>query len=77
MLRRNLTIGAGIVTGIAATMLLRHRTPISFRGRIAFVTGGSRGLGLRNRRTTRATSFATNRVRGDDSFVSYQTRESL
>jgi NAD(P)-dependent dehydrogenase (short-subunit alcohol dehydrogenase family) len=46
MLGRNLTIGAGIAAGIAATMLLRHRTPISFRGKTAFVTGGSRGLGL-------------------------------
>jgi short-subunit dehydrogenase len=46
MLGRNLTIGAGIATGIAATLLLRRRTPISFRGRTAFVTGGSRGLGL-------------------------------
>jgi hypothetical protein len=27
---RNLTIAAGIATGIAATMLLRQRTPISF-----------------------------------------------
>jgi NAD(P)-dependent dehydrogenase (short-subunit alcohol dehydrogenase family) len=43
---RNLTIAAGIATGIAATMLLRQRTPISLRGRTAFVTGGSRGLGL-------------------------------
>jgi short-subunit dehydrogenase len=46
MLARNLTIGAGIATGIAATFFLRRRTPISFRGRTAFVTGGSRGLGL-------------------------------
>ena len=46
MLGRNLTIGAGIAAGIAATMLLRRRTPISFRGKTAFVTGGSRGLGL-------------------------------
>jgi hypothetical protein len=43
---RNLTIAAGIATGIAATMLLRQRTPMSLRGRSAFVTGGSRGLGL-------------------------------
>jgi short-subunit dehydrogenase len=46
MLGRNVTIGAGIAAGIAATMLLRRRTPISFRGKTAFVTGGSRGLGL-------------------------------
>lgn len=46
MQARNLTIAAGIATGIAATMLLRQRAPISFRGRSAFVTGGSRGLGL-------------------------------
>lgn len=43
---RNLTVAAGIATGIAATLLLRQRTPISLRGRTAFVTGGSRGLGL-------------------------------
>ena len=43
---RNLTIAAGIATGIAATMLLRQRTPLSLHGRTAFVTGGSRGLGL-------------------------------
>ncbi|HZQ94650.1 MAG TPA: SDR family NAD(P)-dependent oxidoreductase, partial [Candidatus Sulfotelmatobacter sp.] len=46
MLGRNLTIAAGIAAGIAASTLLRRRTPISFRGKIAFVTGGSRGLGL-------------------------------
>lgn len=46
MLGRNLTVGAGIAAGIAATMLLRRRAPISFRGKTAFVTGGSRGLGL-------------------------------
>jgi len=46
MLGRNLTIGTGIAAGIAATMLLRRRRPISFRGKTAFVTGGSRGLGL-------------------------------
>jgi short-subunit dehydrogenase len=46
MLGRNLTIGAGIAAGIAATMLLRRRTPISFCDKTAFVTGGSRGLGL-------------------------------
>jgi len=43
---RNLTIAAGIAAGIAGTMLLRNRIPISLRGRTAFVTGGSRGLGL-------------------------------
>jgi NAD(P)-dependent dehydrogenase (short-subunit alcohol dehydrogenase family) len=46
MLGRNLTIGAGIAAGMAATLLLRRRSPISFRGKTAFVTGGSRGLGL-------------------------------
>ena len=46
MLGRNLTIGAGIAAGMAATLLLRRRAPISFRGKTAFVTGGSRGLGL-------------------------------
>lgn len=46
MLGRNLTVGAGIAAGIAATMLLRRRAPMSFRNRSALVTGGSRGLGL-------------------------------
>lgn len=46
MQTRNLTIAAGIATGIAATMFFRQRAPISLRGRTAFVTGGSRGLGL-------------------------------
>lgn len=46
MQARNLTVAAGIATGIAATLLFRRRAPINFRGRTAFVTGGSRGLGL-------------------------------
>jgi len=43
---RGLTIGAGIAAGIAATMLRRLGSPISFRNQTVFVTGGSRGLGL-------------------------------
>lgn len=46
MRTRNLTIAAGIATGIAASLLRRYRTPVGFRNKIAFVTGGSRGLGL-------------------------------
>jgi short-subunit dehydrogenase len=46
MFGRNITIGAGIAAGIAATILVRRRTPISFQNKTAFITGGSRGLGL-------------------------------
>ena len=46
MFTRNVSIGAGIAAGIAATLLIRQRTPIRFRDKTAFVTGGSRGLGL-------------------------------
>jgi NAD(P)-dependent dehydrogenase (short-subunit alcohol dehydrogenase family) len=46
MVLRNLSVGAGIALGVAASMLLRQRKPISLRGRTVFVTGGSRGLGL-------------------------------
>ena len=46
MFGRNITIGAGIAAGIAATILVRHRTPVSFQNKAAFITGGSRGLGL-------------------------------
>lgn len=46
MFVRNLTIGAGIAAGIAATMLLRRRVSLDLRNQVAFVTGGSRGLGL-------------------------------
>lgn len=46
MLVRNMTITAAVAAGIAATMVLRRRTPIRFRSQIAFITGGSRGLGL-------------------------------
>lgn len=46
MRTRNLTIAAGIASGIAATLLSRYRTPLAFRNKVAFVTGGSRGLGL-------------------------------
>jgi short-subunit dehydrogenase len=43
---RNLIFGAGVATGIAASMLTARRSNISFRGKTALVTGGSRGLGL-------------------------------
>jgi short-subunit dehydrogenase len=46
MLSRNLTIAAGVAAGVAATLLRRYRAPVSFRNQTAFVTGGSRGLGL-------------------------------
>lgn len=46
MIVRNLTIGAAVAAGIAASMLRRWSSPISFRNKTAFVTGGSRGLGL-------------------------------
>lgn len=46
MAHRNVIIGGGIALGIAASMLLRRRRPISLQGRTVFVTGGSRGLGL-------------------------------
>ena len=46
MIMRNLTIGAAVAAGIAASMLRRLSPPISFRNRTVFVTGGSRGLGL-------------------------------
>ena len=46
MRTRNLSIAAGVAAGIAATMLRRYRSPMSFRNQTAFVTGGSRGLGL-------------------------------
>ena len=43
---RNLTIAAGVAAGLAATLLVRRRFPLDFRNRTAFITGGSRGLGL-------------------------------
>jgi short-subunit dehydrogenase len=46
MIARSFTIAAGIAGGIAATLLIRHRKPISFQNKTAFITGGSRGLGL-------------------------------
>jgi NAD(P)-dependent dehydrogenase (short-subunit alcohol dehydrogenase family) len=46
MVHRNLTVSAGIVLGMAVSMLLGRRKPISLRGKTVFVTGGSRGLGL-------------------------------
>jgi NAD(P)-dependent dehydrogenase (short-subunit alcohol dehydrogenase family) len=46
MVHRNFTLSTGIALGIAASMLLRQRKPISLRDRTVFVSGGSRGLGL-------------------------------
>jgi NAD(P)-dependent dehydrogenase (short-subunit alcohol dehydrogenase family) len=46
MAHRNLTVSAGIALGMAASMLLERRKPISLRDKTVFVTGGSRGLGL-------------------------------
>jgi NAD(P)-dependent dehydrogenase (short-subunit alcohol dehydrogenase family) len=46
MVHRNITVSAGIVLGMAASMLVRRRKPISLRDKTVFVTGGSRGLGL-------------------------------
>lgn len=43
---RNLTISAGIVLGMAASMLFKRRRRISLPDKTVFVTGGSRGLGL-------------------------------
>ena len=43
---RNLIVAAGIATGIGATILRRRRSPMRFRGKNVFITGGSRGLGL-------------------------------
>lgn len=45
-MNRNYTMAAGVVAGIAASMLLRRRRAISLRDKIVFITGGSRGLGL-------------------------------
>jgi NAD(P)-dependent dehydrogenase (short-subunit alcohol dehydrogenase family) len=42
----NLKIAAGVAAGIAVTMLRRYRAPMNFRNHTAFITGGSRGLGL-------------------------------
>ncbi len=43
---KNVIFAAGIATGIAAALLSSRRSPINFRGQTAFVSGGSRGLGL-------------------------------
>jgi NAD(P)-dependent dehydrogenase (short-subunit alcohol dehydrogenase family) len=46
MVNRNLTVGAGIALGLAASMVFGRRKQISLAGKTVFVTGGSRGLGL-------------------------------
>jgi len=46
MLGRKIIASAGFFTGIAAGALLGTRRRIRFRDQFAFITGGSRGLGL-------------------------------
>jgi 5,10-methylene-tetrahydrofolate dehydrogenase/methenyl tetrahydrofolate cyclohydrolase len=46
MVNRNFTVGAGIALGLAASMVLGRGKQISLADKTAFVTGGSRGLGL-------------------------------
>lgn len=46
MLGRKVIVSAGFFTGIAAGVLLRTRRRTQFRNQVAFITGGSRGLGL-------------------------------
>ena len=50
MTRRDQTLFVGLAAGMAAalvgTRLLRNRRAITFAGRVAVITGGSRGLGL-------------------------------
>jgi NAD(P)-dependent dehydrogenase (short-subunit alcohol dehydrogenase family) len=43
---RSYTIAAGVVAGIAVTMLLPRRRIISLNDKTVFITGGSRGLGF-------------------------------
>ena len=43
---RSLIVGAGIATGIAATVLKRRRPALDFRNKTVFIAGGSRGLGF-------------------------------
>lgn len=43
---KNAIFGTGLAVGVATAMLLRRRSDMQFRGKTAFVTGGSRGLGL-------------------------------
>lgn len=43
---RNLTVGAGVALGMAASMLIRRHRLISLSNKTVFVSGGSRGLGL-------------------------------
>jgi short-subunit dehydrogenase len=46
MKHRTLTIVAGVVAGLTAARLVRLQRKIDLRGKVVFVTGGSRGLGL-------------------------------
>ena len=69
MANRNLTVGAGIALGLAASMVLGRRKQISLAGKTVFVTGGSRGLGL-----LLALEFAT---RGAKVAISARDRSEL
>ncbi|HEV2469599.1 MAG TPA: SDR family NAD(P)-dependent oxidoreductase [Candidatus Sulfotelmatobacter sp.] len=46
MLGRKVIVSAGFLTGIAAGAFLGTRQRLQLRGQVAFITGGSRGLGL-------------------------------
>lgn len=46
MLGRKVSVNAGFLIGIAAGAFLSTRQRLQLRGQIAFITGGSRGLGL-------------------------------
>jgi hypothetical protein len=46
MLGRKVLVSAGFLTGIAAGVFLGARQRVQFRDQVAFITGGSRGLGL-------------------------------
>jgi len=46
MISRKVTIAAGVAAGIGSMLIRRYRPALKFRKRVAFVTGGSRGLGL-------------------------------
>lgn len=46
MSKGKLIAGAGILTGLLAARFLRNRSKFNLQGKVVFVTGGSRGLGL-------------------------------
>jgi short-subunit dehydrogenase len=45
-MRKQLLLALGISTGIAAAGLLNRRSKLDLSGKVVFITGGSRGLGL-------------------------------